>query len=324
MAEHPGRHAEAQRLDQRVEAQVLAVAGREAAGLQVDEHLAGAQPLGPAHREVDLARQHDAVVVEVGPQPALGHRSPPRLEAREALEEHVHPLGGLAVQLGPLALAQPAEVVADAGVAGDEAGDGLVDQLAGRRVAPPAHRQLDGLVRHRAARGLRRPGELLRLLGEEQPLAAVDGAEQVLRHPQRLLVGEPRRPPGPAGPPARRAARRAAAGRTPAARGAGRPRAASTSAWAGLGSPTGASSSTSERCHTPWVEWTQCPLVHPPLRPSRPDPRRRRPRARPRRPELPQPAAARRRAAVDQAVGRRRHRSRWSCAAARGRRCRPT
>ena len=54
--EQPGRHAEAQRLDERVEAEVLAVAGGEAAGLQVDEHLAGPQPLGPPDREVDLAR----------------------------------------------------------------------------------------------------------------------------------------------------------------------------------------------------------------------------------------------------------------------------
>ena len=137
-------------------------------------------------------------------------------------------------ELGPLALAQAAEVVADAVVAGDEAGDGLVDQLAGRRVAPPAHRQLDGLVRHGAASGLRRPGELLRLLGEEEPLAAVDRAEQVLRHPQRLAVGEPRRPTG--------ASRSSSSARSSArSRGSnsgrswGRaPRAASTSAWAGL------------------------------------------------------------------------------------------
>ena len=40
------------------------------------------------------------------------------------------------------------------------------------------------------------------------------------------------------------------------------PRAASTSAWAGLCARrclVRLASSTSERCHTPWVEWTQCP-----------------------------------------------------------------
>ena len=50
-----GRHAEPERLDEGVEAQVVAVAGREAAGLEVDEHLAGPHALGPADGEVDLA-----------------------------------------------------------------------------------------------------------------------------------------------------------------------------------------------------------------------------------------------------------------------------
>ncbi len=188
--EEAGRHPEAEGLDEGVVAEVVPVGGGEAARLEVDEHLAGPHALGPPDREVDLAGQHDRVVVEVGPQAALGHGSPARLEAREALEEHVDPFAGLAVQLGPLAFAQCAEVVADAVVAGDEARHGLVDELARGGVAAPADRQLDGLVGDRAASRLRGPGELLCLLGQEQALAAVHRAQQVLGHPERLAGGD--------------------------------------------------------------------------------------------------------------------------------------
>ena len=56
------------------------------------------------------------------------------------------PLDGLAVELRALTLAEAAEVVRDAVAAGDEAGEGLVDELARGRVAAPAHGELDGLV----------------------------------------------------------------------------------------------------------------------------------------------------------------------------------
>ena len=57
-----GRHAELDRLDQRVEPQVVEMAGAESARLQVDQHLAGSHAFGDADGEVDLAREMDAVV----------------------------------------------------------------------------------------------------------------------------------------------------------------------------------------------------------------------------------------------------------------------
>ena len=63
--------------------------------------------------------------------------------------------GRSAAELGALTLAQRAQVAADPVVPGDQAGDPLVDELPGRRVAAPADRQLDGLVGDRAAGRLR-------------------------------------------------------------------------------------------------------------------------------------------------------------------------
>ena len=54
-----GRRAEAGRVSTRREAQVVDVGGREHAGLQVDQHLAGGGALGVADGEVDPAGQPD-------------------------------------------------------------------------------------------------------------------------------------------------------------------------------------------------------------------------------------------------------------------------
>src|SRR3546814_4208015 len=102
--------------------------GPGADGFEVDHDLARPQSVGAAYREVDLAREHDLVVAEVGPQPALGDRAPAGLQRREALEELGGALHRLAVQPGPLALAEGLEVGADAVAAVDEPGDGLLDR----------------------------------------------------------------------------------------------------------------------------------------------------------------------------------------------------
>src|SRR3546814_18847905 len=101
--------------------------GPGADGFEVDHDLARPQSVGADHREVDLAREHDLVVAEVGPQSALGDRAPAGLQRREALEE----LGGapdrLAVQHGPPPLPQS--------IGG---GSAAVGDMAHAREPPPA------------------------------------------------------------------------------------------------------------------------------------------------------------------------------------------
>ena len=111
-----------------------------------------------------------------------------------------------------------------------------------------------------------------------------------------------------------------------AGRSSGRaPSAASRSAWAGF-SPeaghlervaghVGAGSGLVGRFHphrgsnvTPQrVDWRGDAIVLAPVRPGRPDPRPDHPRPRPRRARVPEPASPDRGAALDQAMGRRRH-----------------
>ena len=72
------------------------------------------------------------------------------------------------------------------------------------------------------------------------------------------------------------------------------------------------------------VDWTGGAVVLPPLRPSRPGPRGGHARLGLSVPGLPQPAAARRGAAVDQALAGRRHRGGGGAGPARGRPSWPT
>ena len=242
---------------------------------------------------------------------------------------------------------EAAQVRADPVGAGDEPGDRLVDEVAGSGIAPPVDRQLDGLVGHRALGGGGGPRELLGLLGQVTgPRSRARSPSRRLPSHRSSLVGQVARPAGPGGPRARPAAPPAAGGRTRAARGAGRRGPASTSCWAGLssdaapptvthavgidvgferarvglvvgfevgvgdqlhGSTVGTRVRHRRRCHTPRVDWTGGAVVLPPLRPGRPGPRQRLPGPRPHRARVPEPAAARRGAAVDQAVARRRH-----------------
>ena len=121
-----------------------------------------------------------------------------------------------------------------------------------------------------------------------------------------------------------RGARRAAAGRTRAARGAGRrgpPAPRPAPGWARCRVPR---RPPPNDVTPPGLNGSSARLVHPPLRPSRPDPRR----------APPAPSASSSRASAAHrgssaccgrsSGGTAAPPSRWSCGAARGPRCRPT
>lgn len=174
-------------LDQGVEAEVLAVDGREAAGLEVDQHLAGDGAVGLAQGEVHLAGQDEPPAGVLIAQAALGDRPPAGLERREALGELHHPVVGLGPQLGPLGLGASLEEVAEPVVALGEAVDGLVHHGQGVGLAPPVDQDLDGLVGDGAPGHRHRPLERRIFEGDEAPLAPEDAAEGVLADEQGVL-----------------------------------------------------------------------------------------------------------------------------------------
>lgn len=174
-------------LDQGVEAEVLAVYGREPAGLEVDQHLAGDGAVGLAQGEVHLAGQDEPPAGVLVAQAALGDRPPAGLERREALGELHHPVVGLGPQLGPLGLGTPLEEVAEPVVALGEAVDGLVHHGQGVGLAPPVDQDLDGLVGDGAPGHRHRPLERCVFEGDEAPFAPEDAAEGVLADEQGVL-----------------------------------------------------------------------------------------------------------------------------------------
>ena len=183
--QHAGRHPEAQRLEQRVEAKVLAVAGDRHARLEVDDHLVGAARIELAERQVHLAAEHDRAPDQLHVRTALGDRPPAGLERREALLELRDEVGGLAAQLRPVGLGQPGEERPGPGVAVGDAGDGVVDQVGRHRLAAPVDGQLDGLVSHLAPDVGDAPRER-GLVGDVVGLATVDARERVLADPEPL------------------------------------------------------------------------------------------------------------------------------------------
>ncbi len=130
-------------------------------------------PSAIADGEVDLAREMDAVVDQVGAHLALATWTPLRLQGRPQLEKGRHPIDRLASKIGTVGLADRLEPVAQAGVGVGHAGDGLVDELLGYRLAADMHRQLDRSVGHAAPRLRHRPPVEPRvLLGQEADLAS--------------------------------------------------------------------------------------------------------------------------------------------------------
>ena len=136
-------------------------------------------------REVDPAGEAHEPVVQLDADAGLGHRAPPRLERGEALLEGADQIDGRAAQLGPGRLGRAGQPAGQAVVAGDEDGEGLVDEMGRVGIAPPVDRELDGLVDHAAASGVGRPLEVAVRL-EVVALAGVDAGEGVLGDVERL------------------------------------------------------------------------------------------------------------------------------------------
>ena len=161
--------------------------GREPAGLEVDQHLAGDGAVGLAQGEVHLAGQDQPPAGVLVAQAALGDRPPAGLERREALGELHHPVVGLGPQLGPLGLGAALEEVAEPVGALGQAVDGLVHHGEGVGLAPPVDQDLDGLVGDGAPGHGHGPLERGVLEGDEAPLAPEDAAEGVLVDEQGVL-----------------------------------------------------------------------------------------------------------------------------------------
>ena len=183
--DHPGWHADPDRLDEGVEAEVLSMDRGLTPGLQVDQDLAGPIALGPAQRQVDLAGQGDPTVTQVGVEAAFGDRPPLRAQRRPAVLELDQQLVDLRPQLGPVDVRAAAEPVREPEIGLAEPADRLVHQIQRGGVVDEVHRELDGLVGDRAPDGGRRGGEAP-VLGSELGLAAVDLLEVELADPQRV------------------------------------------------------------------------------------------------------------------------------------------
>ena len=181
------RDVPAQRLDEGVEAEVLAVAGHDPPRLEVDDHLAALPLDRAADDQVDAGAQHDRAL-ERELRRGLGHRVPPAVEGREALEELGDPLDRLPAQVGLAARTEPGDVVAELARLVGEPGERLVDEVGRGRFAAPVEQQLDRLVRHLAAGASRRPREGVG--GEVVGLAVEHAGDRVLGDEQ-LGVTEP-------------------------------------------------------------------------------------------------------------------------------------
>ena len=179
------RHLGAKRLDEGVEAQVVAVLGRDPAGLEVDDQLAALGAGGPAEREVDLARQHDRAV-DGPPHGGLGRGCGAPVERREALLELDQLLDGETGEVGAIGLGQSGDPVAEARVVVGEPGDRLVDHVGGHRIAAPVDQQLDRPVGDLTTGDSGRPGE--RLVVEVLNLAPEHARHTVLAHEHRLVT----------------------------------------------------------------------------------------------------------------------------------------
>ena len=155
-----------------------------AAGLEVDERLAGHQADRTAQRQVDPARQHDATLGQLLAQRTLGNRSPGALQGREALEELGDPVDRLAAQLRG-----QYEPLADPVLIGRQLLQQGLDELVRIGRVLPVLRVLDGLVRHGACGDCGAHAEGLTVHGQEACLAAVYGAEGELGDPQLVLEG---------------------------------------------------------------------------------------------------------------------------------------
>jgi hypothetical protein len=135
-------------------------------------------------REVDATGEPHEPVVQLDADASLGHRAPARLERGEALLEGTHQIDGRAPQLGSGRLGRAGQPPGQAVVAGDEDGEGLVDEMGRVGIAPPVDRELDGLVDHAATSGVGRPFEVAVRL--EVVTASVDAGESVLGDVERL------------------------------------------------------------------------------------------------------------------------------------------
>src|SRR6266508_2531428 len=152
-----GRRAQPERLEDGIEPQVVEMAGGEASGLEIDDHLAGDEALGPLEGEVGPTHEHDVVAVQLDPPGALGDGPPRRLQRRPGLEELGHLVVDHRPQLGPFDLGQLLQPVGKRGLGQPQPGDGLVDQAQRLATATRVGRQLDGLVGHGTARQRHRP-----------------------------------------------------------------------------------------------------------------------------------------------------------------------
>jgi hypothetical protein len=141
----------AQRLEERVEPEVVEVVRVDASGLEVDDHLPALGSDRSADDKVNLAGERQRSV-RWPSERRFDDGCPTPIERRERLEELHHRVGARTAQVGEVGLPESSEPRSDTAARFDESCDCLVDNVGWRQLAAPVREEFDRAVADRAHR----------------------------------------------------------------------------------------------------------------------------------------------------------------------------